>query len=102
VDQEAADWVVHFSEPETDRRNSKEQFLHWLALSPEHKQAFTQTMDVSCALGNLDRARRIDVQELIRRGSPKVIQLSSAASPMDAGRARSRRDPSLSVPRPMQ
>jgi transmembrane sensor len=88
VDQEAADWVVRLSEPETDRRNSKEQFLRWLTLSPEHKKAFTQTMDVSCALGNLDRSRRIDVRELIRRGSPNVIQLSPVANPLDPGRVR--------------
>jgi ferric-dicitrate binding protein FerR (iron transport regulator) len=75
VDQEAAEWVVRLGEPDTEDSKVKKQFLRWLLLSPEHKQAFTQTVEVFCALGKLDRSRRIDVQELIRRGSPKIIPL---------------------------
>jgi transmembrane sensor len=89
VDQEAAEWVVRLNDPETDQANSKKEFLHWLMLSRQHKRAFTQTMDVSCALGLLDRSRRIDVQELIRRGSPKIISLCPAANPPDGGVALS-------------
>ena len=75
VDREAAEWVVQLSDPEADPAETREQFLHWLRLAPEHRQVLVQTIDVACALGALDRARQIDVQELIQHGSNKVIEL---------------------------
>ncbi len=78
LDQEAADWIVRLFDPDEDQMKTKEECLSWLMSSPQHKRAFRQIAEVSYALGLLDRSRRIDVQELIDRGSPDVIQLGFA------------------------
>src|ERR1700749_5328002 len=83
IDREAAEWVVELNDLARDEEELKEEFLRWLMLSPQHKTAFTQTMDVFCALGILDRGRRVEVKALIERGSPKVIELALAASSLD-------------------
>jgi len=82
LDAEAAEWLIELRDPEHDILEADAKlaereaaFLEWLALSPQHLQAFEKASRTFDALDKLRALDGIDVQQLIKGHSNDVIPL---------------------------
>src|SRR5437879_10215606 len=63
---EAIDWFISFCEGDVNPRRC-EAFAAWLRTSPEHVRAYLQVSALWEAAGTLNAARKLQLDELVRR-----------------------------------
>lgn len=66
IGDEATEWFVRFCEQEVDGPSCQE-FDAWLRRSPEHIRAYLDISALWDAGGAMNRNRRIDIEEMVRR-----------------------------------
>jgi transmembrane sensor len=81
--EEAIEWIIDFCEGEVGPSEC-EEFEAWLKASPEHVRAYLQVSAFWEAAGDLNRHRKVEVDDLVRHAAAEhnIVELNvdSAAS----------------------
>ncbi|HEX7011655.1 MAG TPA: FecR domain-containing protein [Steroidobacteraceae bacterium] len=90
IAEEAAEWVVRLTTGEPSARERR-QFIAWLKRSPGHLSAYLGIERTWADLGNLDPARRIDVEALLATPEDNVVRLGEDRQEAEAAGPSHRR-----------
>jgi transmembrane sensor len=98
--EEAIEWFIDFCEGEVGPSEC-EKFESWLKASPEHVRAYLQVSAFWEAAGGLNRVRKLEVEEIVRRAAVdhNIVELNADFTPSLSPASAKHRGPTIRWPR---